>query len=426
MIALEKSTRPDQAVYRLARDESWVEFQLDFLIEMRPAWALEAAIRVKDGTGQFVCELKGLESLETLDAADHFPPGLGEVRLQAVLDAYAQARDALFNESQIGLTPSQIFLDPDTGQVRLLVLPVHRPDSDARLEALVRSIAVAYHIKPETLDRYLKALPDQSSAQGASSAVPACPGDPSPAKEQDPGAAARQVSRGPVPISRRLKSGLVISHLALPGFYLVLQTVKAGPDKWPFAFTAPAWLVTWGYPLLALLALALLSLDLLVTGFLQQASLLAAKGWQLVRNKPNPRSGKPGSGKIQTCRQGELAPADQTELIQVQAAAYRLGLLSVGMPGTPEETEGLRAYILVDEFLVGRDDAVCDLPLAATSVGRRHARITRREGSFFITDLGSKNGTSLDGRRLNKLETYLLPDRCRLEFADQAFYFAAD
>lgn len=121
-----------------------------------------------------------------------------------------------------------------------------------------------------------------------------------------------------------------------------------------------------------------------------------------------------------------LDPDGLTELMIPDRTVYRLGLLSAGKPGTPEEMEGVRAYILVDEFMVGRDELSCDLILPGTSIGRRHARISRREGTFFVMDLGSKNGTSLDGRRLNKMEDYALPDRCQLCFADQAFYFCAD
>ncbi|MBP8989708.1 MAG: FHA domain-containing protein, partial [Clostridia bacterium] len=95
-------------------------------------------------------------------------------------------------------------------------------------------------------------------------------------------------------------------------------------------------------------------------------------------------------------------------------------------PGTPAEHEGRRAFILVEEFVIGRDPKKVDLCLPDPSIGRMHARIVRRAGSFFICDLGSGNGTHLDGRRLPKHEEYLLPDQCLLQFADQLFYFQAE
>jgi hypothetical protein len=114
---------------------------------------------------------------------------------------------------------------------------------------------------------------------------------------------------------------------------------------------------------------------------------------------------------------------NQTVLLNQNNDNYGIAILSEGLPGTPQENEGLRAFILLDEFIIGRDESQADLYLDDKTIGRKHARITRREGEFFLTDLGSKNGTRIDGRKINKNEDIMLPDRCRLHFADRAFFF---
>jgi len=124
--------------------------------------------------------------------------------------------------------------------------------------------------------------------------------------------------------------------------------------------------------------------------------------------------------------QQDQPPDNQTVLIPADPANFRMAMISAGKPGTPEESEGVRAYILVDEFLLGRDMKTCDLCLGDSGIGRQHARIRRRSGSFYITDLGSRNGTRLDGKRLMKNIETLLPDQCLLQFADQSYYFQAD
>lgn len=52
-----------------------------------------------------------------------------------------------------------------------------------------------------------------------------------------------------------------------------------------------------------------------------------------------------------------------------------------------------------DAITIGRDDD-CTLPLADIAVSRQHARITLHGASFRVEDLGSNNGTYLNGDRL--------------------------
>lgn len=135
------------------------------------------------------------------------------------------------------------------------------------------------------------------------------------------------------------------------------------------------------------------------------------------------------SGLLSACasRMGALGRMGaHTAPVETLDPSERLGFLSEGEPGTPEETKGLRAYILTADFVIGRDPDLADLVLPDTEVGRAHARITQYNGSFFLTDLGSVNGTRLDGRRLDKHVQEPLPDRCRIGIAGRKFYFTVD
>lgn len=55
----------------------------------------------------------------------------------------------------------------------------------------------------------------------------------------------------------------------------------------------------------------------------------------------------------------------------------------------------------MDELLIGRD-ADCDLRLNSPVVSRRHATISIKWGGFVITDLGSKNGTFVNGEQVKE------------------------
>ena len=54
-----------------------------------------------------------------------------------------------------------------------------------------------------------------------------------------------------------------------------------------------------------------------------------------------------------------------------------------------------------DELVVGRD-ADCDVTLDAPLISRRHARLRRTGSSWFIEDLDSRNGTSLNGEAVKQ------------------------
>lgn len=122
----------------------------------------------------------------------------------------------------------------------------------------------------------------------------------------------------------------------------------------------------------------------------------------------------------------ELFEEESTEDLDLSSNALRIASLSEGLPGTPDEEHGRHAYILTDSFLIGRDIRKADFALDELGVSRIHARITRSNGHFFIEDMGSRNGTTVDGIKLKKHTVQLLPEMCRIAFGDTVFYFRSD
>lgn len=60
---------------------------------------------------------------------------------------------------------------------------------------------------------------------------------------------------------------------------------------------------------------------------------------------------------------------------------------------------GNRVYPLKTENIVGRASE-CDISLAAAHLSRRHARLDVKEGVLYVQDLGSANGTFLNGKQV--------------------------
>jgi pSer/pThr/pTyr-binding forkhead associated (FHA) protein len=73
-----------------------------------------------------------------------------------------------------------------------------------------------------------------------------------------------------------------------------------------------------------------------------------------------------------------------------------------------DETGGkLGTHRLADTLHIGRDSS-CDISLSDTYASQQHARISNRNGSWVIEDLGSTNGTYLNQRKVT-VPTELAP-----------------
>ena len=88
-----------------------------------------------------------------------------------------------------------------------------------------------------------------------------------------------------------------------------------------------------------------------------------------------------------------------------------------GAPGRlrvvePAEHRG-RTYELGDELTLGRA-AGCQVTLDDTYVSQLHARLFRKDGQFYVEDLGSTNGTYLNRRKVTSPVTIRRGDRLQV------------
>ena len=75
---------------------------------------------------------------------------------------------------------------------------------------------------------------------------------------------------------------------------------------------------------------------------------------------------------------------------------------------------GTRWVIERSDMIIGREED-CDIVLPSRQVSRNHARIRRSGGRHILEDLGSKNGTFVNGRELT--EPYTLQDGDEIQIA---------
>lgn len=83
-------------------------------------------------------------------------------------------------------------------------------------------------------------------------------------------------------------------------------------------------------------------------------------------------------------------------------------------------------YINKEEFLVGRSSGAVDLCIADNStVSKVHAKILCENGVYYAVDCDSKNGTTVNGRRIQGGERAELPDKSEICFGTDRFRFFA-
>jgi hypothetical protein len=81
-----------------------------------------------------------------------------------------------------------------------------------------------------------------------------------------------------------------------------------------------------------------------------------------------------------------------------------------GLEGTPGGTAAPPLYLVFDnqkyridkdQFIIGRGSKSSDLPIKDGNISRKHAAVIRRNGTYFIKDLGSTNGIDFKGMRID-------------------------
>jgi hypothetical protein len=89
-----------------------------------------------------------------------------------------------------------------------------------------------------------------------------------------------------------------------------------------------------------------------------------------------------------------------------------------GTPGPPPlylVFDNQKYRIDKDQFIIGRGAKSSDLPIKDGNISRKHAAVIRRNGTYFIKDLGSTNGIDfkgmrIDNKRIDEGDTFHLCD----------------
>ena len=76
-----------------------------------------------------------------------------------------------------------------------------------------------------------------------------------------------------------------------------------------------------------------------------------------------------------------------------------------------------------DEILIGKIQGVVDIYLNGKNVSRIHAKVFRNQESYGIVDMGSTNGTYVNGERITERKRVFLKEGDEVRLADLKFVF---
>jgi hypothetical protein len=89
------------------------------------------------------------------------------------------------------------------------------------------------------------------------------------------------------------------------------------------------------------------------------------------------------------------------------------------------ELRGERWKLTQDRFIIGRGPE-CDLVVADRQVSREHAQIRKSDSGYLLEDLGSKNGTHLNGVRINAPAILQDGDEIQVAFAIKLTFIGSE
>jgi hypothetical protein len=97
------------------------------------------------------------------------------------------------------------------------------------------------------------------------------------------------------------------------------------------------------------------------------------------------------------------APGVQQHQPQPQAQPQAAPIPQMGSAGPTLFLvyNGQRYPVTKDQFIIGRGSKTSDLPIKDGNISRKHAAVIRRNGTFYIKDLGSTNGIDYKGMRID-------------------------
>lgn len=120
-------------------------------------------------------------------------------------------------------------------------------------------------------------------------------------------------------------------------------------------------------------------------------------------------------------------PQDEASLpvVEIRNETVLLELSKEKYAYLQSDKNGLLEKIQISksDFIIGRLKDQVDYPVKNNAIGKLHAQIIFRDNSYYIKDLNSRNGTFINGARINSNKEYEIRHNDRVTLANSDYIF---
>ena len=399
--------------------KAYDEFQINMLMNNKIVGLLECEIRVIDGNERFLYEISSKQPLSRIyEKAEMDYDALVSV-LRGIARAVESAKEYLLDTGHFILQPEYMYINPETGKLFLCFYPQYYMESGQAFHQLAEYILDKVDHKDQkgvvlAYDFYKKVKEDNFNI--------------------------RSVMRAPISFEENAKGNKDISKNINKDRsknseekYVNHNQKEIGSEE----VAGDRILYMIGITILIVLVLFLLWIQIYQPVFLthsrkmQKIVLLVAGGMGgvvalisfVIANRIYNRKSR---GKIilteeeiQNRYHAEGVPYCGNTTMLVQSGHREQPKLIHMKNGKLQEI-----MIQGTPFVIGKMEKGVDAVIKERSISRMHARISEKEGCYYLTDLNSTNGTYKNGVRLNANETTAIKGDDEIKLADLTFYFA--
>ncbi|MDO5573906.1 MAG: DUF6382 domain-containing protein [bacterium] len=401
------------------QEKDYDEFQVKMLMNNKIAGILECEIRVIDGCEKFLYEISSRQPISRIYERAKIDYNALISILRGIVRSVESAKEYLLDTRHFILQPDYMYMNPETKKISLCFFPLHEVSPEEAFYKLAEYILDKVDYEEEravilAYDFYRRVKEDNFNI--------------------------RSILKQPVSVGNEILQ--VPSHEQLQPPHeknMKTEDLIEKPQNEKILFIT-------GTTILGLLVLLLLWIQVYQPVFLihsrnmqklvliiagSMGGIVAFIGFvaanRIYRRKNQEKVQKAEESIIRRYHAEEAMQeamseetpycGDTTLLIQTEQKEIPK-LIHI------KDGELQEIVIKATPFIIGKMGKGVDAVIRDHSISRMHARISESEGSYFLTDLNSTNGTYKNGVRLNANETTTIKRDDEIRLADLTFYFA--